>query len=51
MDLIQFVVVNGREREEEDWKSLLKQADERFQFVKAWKPEKSHMWLIEAIFQ
>jgi len=51
MDLIQFVVVNGREREVEDWKSLLKQADERFEFLKAWKPEKSHMWLIEALFQ
>ncbi|CZR64269.1 related to sterigmatocystin 7-O-methyltransferase precursor [Phialocephala subalpina] len=48
MDLLQFVTCNGREREVQDWKDLFRQADERFQFSKAWKPEKSHMWLIEA---
>jgi hypothetical protein len=50
MDLLQFVTINGREREVEDWKDLFKRADERFHFLKAWKPEKSHMWLIEAIW-
>ncbi len=50
MDLLQFVTINGREREVQDWKDLFRQADERFQFSKAWKPEKSHMWLIEAIW-
>lgn len=50
MDLLQFVTMNGREREVEDWKDLFRQADLRFLFVKAWKPEKSHMWLIEAVF-
>jgi hypothetical protein len=51
MDLLQFVTVNGREREVEDWKDLFQRADSRFTFLKAWKPEKSHMWLIEAIWQ
>ncbi|PVH87919.1 S-adenosyl-L-methionine-dependent methyltransferase [Cadophora sp. DSE1049] len=50
MDLLQFVTVNGREREIADWKSLFQKADQRFEFVKAWKPEKSHMWLIEAVW-
>jgi hypothetical protein len=50
MDLLQFVTINGREREVEDWKDLFKRADERFHFLQAWKPEKSHMWLIEAIW-
>lgn len=50
MDLLQFVTVNGKERELEDWKSVFKQADPRFQFLDARKPEKSHTWLIEAIW-
>ncbi|KAG4431838.1 hypothetical protein IFR05_012676 [Cadophora sp. M221] len=49
IDLLQYVTVNGRERQIEDWKELFRKADERFKFMKAWKPEKSHMWLIEAV--
>jgi hypothetical protein len=30
MDLLQFVTINGREREVEDWKDLFKRGDERF---------------------
>jgi len=48
MDLLQFVTVNGKEREIKDWKALFKRADERFKFCSAVKPEKSLMWLIEA---
>ena len=51
MDLLQFVTVNGRERDLDDWKALFSQADSRFEFVRAWKPEKSHMWLIEAVYK
>lgn len=51
MDLLQFVTVNGRERELEDWKTLFGRANERLKFCRAWKPEKSHMWLIEAEYQ
>jgi len=51
MDLLQFVTVYGRERELEDWKELLKRADERFEFCRAWKTEKSYMWFIEAVFK
>ncbi|KAF8850350.1 S-adenosyl-L-methionine-dependent methyltransferase [Acephala macrosclerotiorum] len=48
MDLFMQVTVNAREREVDDWAELFKQADERFKFLKAWKPEKSRMWFIEA---
>lgn len=51
MDLLQFVLVNGREREIEEWKDLFKRADSRFEFSKAWRPEKSRMWLIEAVWK
>ncbi|CZR69808.1 related to sterigmatocystin 7-O-methyltransferase precursor [Phialocephala subalpina] len=48
MDLFMQVTVNAREREVDDWAELFKQADKRFKFLKAWKPEKSRMWFIEA---
>ncbi|KAG9234888.1 O-methyltransferase-domain-containing protein [Amylocarpus encephaloides] len=48
MDVMMQVTVNAREREIDDWAELFKTADERYRFLKAWKPEKSRMWLIEA---
>jgi hypothetical protein len=48
MDVMMQVTVNAREREIDEWADLFKQADERYKFVKAWKPEKSRMWFIEA---
>ena len=48
MDVIMQVTVNAREREADDWVELFKAADERFKFLKAWKPEKSRMWFIVA---
>jgi hypothetical protein len=48
MDMFMQVTVNAREREVDDWAELFKQADERFKFLKVWKPEKSRMWFIEA---
>lgn len=48
MDLFMQVTVNAREREVDDWAEMFQQADERFKFLKAWKPEKSRVWFIEA---
>ncbi|RDL40163.1 S-adenosyl-L-methionine-dependent methyltransferase [Venustampulla echinocandica] len=48
MDIMMQVTVNAREREVDDWKELFQAADQRYKFLKAWKPEKSRMWLIEA---
>ena len=48
MDVMMQVTVNAREREVDDWAELFKEADERFKFLGAWKPEKSRMWFIEA---
>lgn len=48
LDLLMQVTVNAREREEDDWKELLRLADSGYSFVKAWKPEKSRMWFVEA---
>jgi hypothetical protein len=48
MDVMMQVTVNAREREIDEWADLFKQADERYTSIKAWKPEKSRMWFIEA---
>jgi hypothetical protein len=48
MDLIMLTTANAKERELDDWRELFREADERFEFLRAFKPEKSRMWLIEA---
>jgi hypothetical protein len=48
MDLLMLTTVNAREREVADWKLLFKAADERFEFVRSYQPEKSMMWITEA---
>jgi len=48
MDMMMQVLVNAREREVDGWAELFREADERFKFLGAWKPEKSRMWFIEA---
>jgi hypothetical protein len=48
MDMFMQVTVNAREREVDDWAELFKEADSRYKNLKAWKPEKSRMWFIEA---
>ncbi len=48
LDLFMLVTVNAREREIGDWEALLKEADPRYRFLKAWLPAKSRLWLIEA---
>jgi hypothetical protein len=47
MDLIMLTTVNAKERELDDWKDLFREADLRFEFLKAWKPEKSRTWFLE----
>lgn len=47
MGLIMLTAVNAKERELDDWKVLFGEADPRFELLKAWKPEKSRMWIME----
>jgi hypothetical protein len=47
MDLIMLTTVNAKERELDDWKEPFRDADPRFEFLQAWKPEKSRMWILE----
>jgi hypothetical protein len=47
MDVLMQTVCNAREREVDDWKRLLEQADAGFEWNGAWKSS-GRMWFIEA---
>ena len=47
MDIAMKTIANAQERNQDDWVSLFKRADERFQFVSVTQPEGSHLSLME----
>ena len=50
MDLIMMTHFNGFEREIDEWKALVTQADERFKIKSITKPTGSTNSLIEIVF-
>lgn len=50
LDLFMQVTVNAREREADDWKDIFARADPRYLVKRTWKPEKSAMSFIEAVW-
>jgi hypothetical protein len=46
-----LLTMNAKEREEDDWRSLFERADSRFRYLGARKPERSQMWIIEAVWE
>jgi hypothetical protein len=51
VDLAMLLTMNAKEREEDDWRSLFERADPRFRYLGARKPERSQMWIIEAVWE
>lgn len=49
--MLMLSICNGRERDHDDWAWLFKEADIRFKFVKAYKPQGSALGLIEAVWE
>lgn len=47
-DMVMMTLFNGREREKDEWIQLLREADARFRFIDAKKPEVGTMGLILA---
>jgi len=45
-----LLIMNAKEREEDDWKGLFEKADPRFKYLGARQPQGSQMWIIEAIW-
>lgn len=50
MDMLMLTLYNAREREHDDWAHLFAQADGRFTFIRAFKPEGSAAGIIEAVW-
>jgi len=51
MDVGMLTMQNARERDRDDWISLFKRADERFNFVGVTEPEGSDLAIIEFTWQ
>ncbi|TVY81049.1 O-methyltransferase gsfB, partial [Lachnellula suecica] len=51
MDLSMLQIQNAREREEQDWKSLFKEADARFKFEGVQQPQGSKLAFIQASWE
>ncbi|KAI9832129.1 MAG: hypothetical protein M1819_004480 [Sarea resinae] len=50
MDLMMMALLNARERSVADFAELFAAADPRLKFSRAIHPEKSNLWIVEAIF-
>ena len=51
LDITMMTLLNGRERQIEEFKKLFEIADERFKWVGAKLPPRSKMWEIEAVWE
>jgi hypothetical protein len=45
MDIIIMSLINGKERELDQWKALFEQADPRFKWNGGSKPDGSRLWI------
>jgi hypothetical protein len=51
MDIMMMSLMNGKERELEQWKALFEQADSRFKWHGGNKPDGSRLWIIKASWE
>jgi O-methyltransferase domain len=51
LDLCMMAMFNSKERTVEEWKALFQEADPRFRFLSAKRPEGSLLWIIEAVWE
>jgi hypothetical protein len=45
MDIMMMSLMNGKERELDQWKALFEQADSRFKWSSGNKPNGSRLWI------
>ncbi|MCJ1353124.1 MAG: hypothetical protein MMC33_003109 [Icmadophila ericetorum] len=51
MDMLMLTLYNAREREQDDWGQLFKQADQRFTLIRALRSKNSGAGIIEAVWE
>jgi hypothetical protein len=51
MDVMMMSLMNGKERELEEWKALFEQADPRYKWAGAIRPDGSRLWIYTATWE
>jgi hypothetical protein len=51
MDIMMLSLMNGKERELDQWKALFEQADPRFKWNGGSKPDGSRLWIYSVTWQ
>jgi hypothetical protein len=51
MDIMMMSLMNGKERELEQWKALFEQVDSRFKWDGRSKPDGSRLWIIKVSWE
>jgi SAM-dependent methyltransferase len=51
MDIMMMSLMNGKERELDQWKALFEQADSRFKWGGGSKPDGSRLWIYEVTWK
>jgi hypothetical protein len=51
MDIMMMSLMNGKERELQEWRTLFEQADSRFTWNGGSRPDGSRLWIIKATWE
>ncbi len=51
MDIMMLSLMNGKERELDQWKALFEQADPRFKWNGGSKPDGSRLWIYKVTWE
>lgn len=51
MDVMMLSLMNGKERELEEWKALFEQADPRYKWGGGIRPDGSRLWIYTVIWE
>jgi hypothetical protein len=51
MDVMMMSLMNGKERELEEWKALFEQADSRYKWAGAIRPDGSRLWIYSVTWE
>ena len=51
MDMLMLSICNARERDEEDWRQVFKEADSRFEVLRVFTPKGSALGIIDVVWK
>lgn len=51
MDMLMLSICNARERDEEDWRQVFKEADSRFEVLRVFTPKGSALGIVDVVWK